>query len=522
MTILGINSLSHDVSVALIDQQSPILLLEEERFSRQKHHAGFFYEKGRNSWNAMDGTGPDICLSKVLGQNDKIAHCIPRHTIDYQSQVLGWERRMIEMASRLDPGYKRSEFFDHHICHAASAYFPSGYQEAYIVTSDGGGHDNLSAAVYIGKNGDIRNIFGQPVFNNRIAEVSVGHWFSQISQKLRMNEGSLMALSSYGTNLLVQDIFKWDGHSIDISFGRLDKLIVAANNAVSFEEQANVAYTIQSSFENALMAMIDYLCSDTSVRNICLAGGSFLSCQLVRKIRQTNRWDNIFVPPCANDGGLSLGAACLCLDKQSVFSFPHASYGTSYTQEQVIQHLNSVGVKYTPANPEQVAELLHHGKIVAIFDGRMEFGPRALGNRSLLADPRKLDSKERLNAIKQRQFFRPVAPAVLDHQGHLWFEDYVYSPFMTEAFVIKENQMDLVPAIKHKNGTARIQSVRNQGGRFEAILEAFFELTGIPMLCNTSFNVQEPIIESIEGAVNTFFRSDIDCLYIEGLLVTKT
>jgi len=524
--ILGAHVITHDIGLAVIKEAGPELLLEEERFNRKKKADGV----GHSSNFTTEGKRLPIQGYKRINNTkySKVAHCnsVPLTRLSENCSL----RLFIENTRELA---EQENMYGHHACHAASAYYPSGFDLAYVLTSDHAGDDNLSITLSIQQGHNITPVWQHrcrhlgPEWVQEVEEPdrdsynTMGFWYTRTSHRMGLgSEGALMALSAYGTKILTGELFSWENNELIPNTDVLKEFMSYTAAAHTEEEQANVAHTIQTYFELRHLDILT-LCADQSIRNLCFAGGCAMSCQLVNKIRQTGRWDNIFVPPAASDCGLALGAACLALEDPSKFRMPHASWGTSYSQGEVRQKLTELELNYWEASPAEIAKLLIDGKIIAIFDGRSEFGPRALGNRTITADPRTIISRDRLNEIKKRQHFRPVAPAVLDREGHNWFEGYVYSPFMTEAFPVKEAQKSKVPAILHHNGTARLQSIREHPRRFKEVLEEFNNLTDIPMLCNTSFNVQEPIIESIDNAVNTFKNNNIDGLWIEGLLILK-
>lgn len=502
--ILGVNSFTHDSAIALIDKNKPILLMEEERISRKKHHDGFIF----------DGSPPNnvINLVKKKYRYDKIAHS---KDIDYsamRSNIL--QMKFLNFAKSLDPNLKKTNFFNHHLCHAASAFFCSNYDTAYIVTLDSRG-DGLSLTISFGQRNHIRKIFELP------ARTSICAIYSYVSELLglgKRKEGSLMSLAAYGEENLTQSLFCWNGKSIIINS---NEIIQLAKKARKFSELSNIAYSVQKSFEETVLSIINDICIDRKIKNICLGGGGFLNCRLNMAINDTKRWDNIYIPPCAGDSGTALGAAILSLNEPSNFKLSNSFLGTRYSQQVIGKKLLTYKIKHTETYPKQIASLIANGKVIAIFYGAMEFGQRALGHRSIIADPRKKSSKTKLNSIKKRKQWRPIAPAVLHDYGLEWFENYSFSPFMTRTFKIKEDKAKIVPAILHIDNSSRLQSVKSDDGFFYELLCAFNSLTGIPLLCNTSFNISSPIVQSAEDALATFFNSAIDYLYIEGWLISK-
>lgn len=502
--ILGINSFTHDSSIALINEFEPLFLIEEERLSRIKHHDGFIF-----------GGTPPIEAIDLVKKNYQIEIIAHSSDIDYSAMSNNIPQlKFLNFANSLDPGLKKTKFFNHHLCHAASSFFTSEYESAYIMTLDSRG-DGLSLTISIGHNNTINKIFEVP------ARTSICSIYSYISELLglgKRNEGSLMALASYGNKNLAANLFYWTGYGININN---DQLIQYAKKAKKFTDFCNIAYSIQNEFENLVITIIDNICVDTNIQNLCLSGGGFLNCRLNKKIYESKRWKSIHIPPCPSDSGTALGAALLCLENPSDFKLAHAFWGSNFSKQYILKMLQKFKIRHSEADAMQLANLVSKGKIVAVFSGRMEFGPRALGNRSIIADPRNKNSKDKLNSIKKRKPWRPVAPAILDDYGMDWFENYKFSPFMSQAFALKKNKHKVVPAIVHIDNSSRIQSVTKNDGFFYDLISSFHNLTGIPLLCNTSFNINSPIVQSPEEALAVFFSSAIDCLYIEGLLVTK-
>lgn len=506
MTILGINSYTHDVSVVLIAEGEPILMLEEERLSRQRHHDGIIF----------GGTPPRQAIAEVLDSftPDMICHS---RAIDHsaRSQNLP-QKAFLEFAKELDPGLRNTRFCNHHLCHAASAFYCSGFQDAYVCTLDSRG-DGLSCTVSIGKNQKIEKFVEIPA---RTSLCAIYSFTTELLGLGRRREGSLMGLAAYGRNPdLFPDLCKWTGYSFAIK--GLSLLEKVAKESYEFEHKANVALSMQACFERAIVEMLQDVCSDKAIRKLALAGGGFLNCILTHKLSESNRWDDIFITPAAGDSGTALGAALLCLQEPQKFSFPHAFWGSAYTEAEVKDIIEECNLKARKASAGEVARLIADGQVGAIFDGAMEYGPRALGHRSIVGDPRKKKTALRLNVIKRRQWWRPVAPAILDGEGHNWFHNYTYTPFMNRAFTAKDEAKDIIPAVIHEDNTSRLQSVNQDVGFLYDLLVAFNAITSVPLLANTSFNVQTPIVRTPKEAVSTFFTSGLDFLHCQGWLFQK-
>ncbi|MCP4109380.1 MAG: carbamoyltransferase [Desulfobacteraceae bacterium] len=289
---------------------------------------------------------------------------------------------------------------------------------------------------------------------------------------------------------------------------------------------------MQQITENALINLANRLYNETGSDNICLAGGVALNCVANGKIIPNTGFKNIFVQPAAHDAGTAIGAAYYIwnqiLAETRVKPLKNVYLGPEYSEEEIRETLDKNGMNYKKVeNAEKhIALLISQGNIIAWFDGKMEGGPRALGNRSILADPRSPVIRDELNRkVKFREVFRPFCPCVLEQDAKEWFEtDQYYDPayYMLIACMVKSDKADLIPSVTHVDKTARIQLVTKETNeRYFRLLSEFKKLTGVPVLLNTSFNIQEPIVCSPQDAVNTFRRSDMDCLVIGGYMIEK-
>jgi carbamoyltransferase len=506
MKLLGINSFTHDSAVAVVEGGEPLFLLEEERLSRRKHHDGFVFAGG----------APSLALEEVrtLGPFDMIAHS---HAVDHAAKDTNLAQlRFLEFARRLDPTFERTVFLQHHLCHAAAAFYCSPFTDAYVCTLDSRG-DGLACLVARGTVRGLETVYEAPQTTSLCAV------YSHATESLglgRRQEGKLMALAAFGQRAdLVPDLFRWTGFSFAV--GSLDELGTRAAAAQDFQERADVALSVQQSFEDAVLAMLGDVCADDGPRDIALAGGGFLNVSLNGRVTASSRWDRVFVAPAAGDSGTALGAAMLAAPERTPIPLRTAFYGPEVTPHRVRAALTAWNLSPRPAGARDVVALLLRGLIGAVFAGRMEFGPRALGNRSLLADPARPEARERLNEIKRRPPWMPVAPSILDAYADRWVEGYVPSPFMTTAFAATDLARAEAPATVAHDGTMRIQSVDQSSGLIWEILSELVAAGRPPVLCNTSFNVREPIVSSVHDAVATFYSSPMDFLYCEGWLLTK-
>jgi carbamoyltransferase len=296
----------------------------------------------------------------------------------------------------------------------------------------------------------------------------------------------------------------------------------------------DIASSLQIALENTVITLAEWLYSVTKSENLCIAGGVALNCVMNSRLRDRGPFKNIWVQPAAGDSGTSLGAALWVdlVERDYVgeklkreYQMDHVFLGPEYNEAELEKFLKEAKLTYKRLdNPaEDIAEMLEQGKVIAWFQSRMEFGPRALGSRSLLASPIPANMKERLNFIKSREDFRPVAPVVLEEEAPQWFKNAKVSPYMLFIYDVVDDKADKIPAVRHVDGTARIQTInREQNPAYYDLIKAFYKRTGVPVLVNTSFNtLGEPIVCSPRDAVECFWTSPIDGLVMGPYLILK-
>jgi carbamoyltransferase len=294
--------------------------------------------------------------------------------------------------------------------------------------------------------------------------------------------------------------------------------------------QFNIAHSLQKVLQETVLKITEWLYETAHEETLCIAGGVGLNCVMNAWLRDKGPFRNIWVQPAAGDAGTALGAA-LWVDakerqtKERAFVMDHAYWGPEYTDNAIEKFLRWAKVPYRKLDnvAREAAELLAQDKIIGWYQGRMEFGPRALGSRSILASPIHAGMQARLNEVKDREDFRPVAPVVLEEDAGDWFEEAQYSPFMLFVYRVREEMADKIPAVRHVDGTARIQTVNEeQHPLYYSLLKEFKSLTGVPVLVNTSFNtLGKPIVQSPRDAVECFWCSPFDALVIGSFLVEK-
>jgi carbamoyltransferase len=552
--VAGVSAFYHDAACALLQDGNIIAAAQEERFTRVKHdpslpfHA-FMYclQEAGITINDIDALvfyedpdkkqGRQLMQAKEIWQKEKIL----RETT----------RPAIEKIIRDELGYEGPLFFaDHHISHAASAYYYSGYEQAAILTADGVG-EWATTTFATGIKNEIK-IFKQIDFPH-----SLGLFYSTITNYLgfEVNEGEykVMGLAPYGNPSFVEQVKKLvqpdttGGFTLNLGcfdFTRNDRMYSDKMMAlIGFEPRKkkapieqhhkDLARSLQIVLEETLLTMVDHIHRTIKIKELCMAGGVALNCVANGRIIRESAMQSVFIQPAANDAGGAIGAASHYYFSSLSKDVPkhrlqQVCLGPSYSDEAIEQVMQAAGMIYddyrndTASMHVLLAGKLNEGQILGWFQGRMEFGPRALGARSILADPRDAGMKDRINAlVKKREAFRPFAPVVPEHLAHEHFEIMHPSPFMLQTCQVR-SALNL-PAITHIDGSARVQTVNQQtnAALFE-LLTAFDALTGCPILVNTSFNVKnEPIVCSPTDALCCFVFARLDILVMGNFVIER-
>lgn len=572
MYTLGINAAFHDSSACIVQDGQLLAAAEEERFTHIKH--------GKRpvpfSTYELPFHAIDYCLGVAgihLSQVDQIGYSFNPHLLLKQRSLdeeitlplqPGLYTKSREWYSVWDPlflslivnaprqladGYphhlqkrfagaevppEKWHFVDHHLAHASSAFLPSPFQEAAILTVDGRG-EHATTSYYVGEQNKL----------NLLSEVrmpySLGLLYESITSHLGFlhssDEYKVMALASYGKPTYINEfrsiIHLGKNGSYTIDDYNPEQLLGPARKRHEpfLQKHFDIAHSLQKVLEETVLELVNWFHKTTQQTNLCMAGGVALNCVLNAVIRDKGPFKNIWVQPAAGDAGTSLGAA-LWLDAAKkngpdnrLFYMDHAYWGPEYSDEEVEKFLQWTKVPYKKLNnvAREAAEILAQDKVIGWYQGRMEFGPRALGSRSILASPINASMQARLNEIKDREDFRPVAPVVLQEDAAEWFDNASYSPFMLFVYNVKAGKADKIPAVRHVDGTARIQTVnRRQHPLYYDLLTEFKKLTGVPVLVNTSFNTRgEPIVCTPRDAIECFWTSPFDALVINSFLLEK-
>ncbi|SFM65975.1 carbamoyltransferase [Chitinophaga sp. YR627] len=572
MYTLGINAAFHDSAACLVKDGQLIAAAEDERFTHIKHgkrpipfsayelpyHAIDYCLKTANIHiSDVDHISYSFDPFILLPEEDAAKSLIDiplRQPSQFMPEkwISPWDplflSAIINAPGQLTDGYPHHlqqrfrgaqfsndqwHFVEHHLCHAASAFLPSPYHEAAVLTIDGRG-EKATTTFSMGKGNDLQ----------RISQVDMPHSLGLLYEKVTTHLGFLhssdeykvMALASYGKPVFVNafrsmiNILDKGQYAIDDE--RMVELLGPARKKGDefTAHHFNIAHSLQAVLQESVLQLADWLYKETQADNLCFAGGVALNCVLNAKIRDAGIFKNIWVQPASGDAGTALGAALWTDAKErgsqeKTFRMDHAYWGPEYGDDEIKAFLDWTKTPYTKLEnvAEETAALLAQDKIIGWYQGRMEFGPRALGSRSILASPISASMQSRLNEVKDREDFRPVAPVVLEDLAAEWFDNAHFSPFMLFVYNVKEDKKDKIPAVTHVDGTARIQTInRNQHPRYYDLLQAFYQKTGVPVLINTSFNtLGKPIVCTPRDAVECFWSSPFDALVIGSFLVQK-
>lgn len=557
--ILGINCYFHDSSACILRDGKLVAMAEEERFTREKHTSAFpvnairfclesaGIELDQVSSIAYGWVPWQFLKMQLISAVKKLPSSVNLFREGASYMPLSTKLEMTRLTSIFRKHFKGKippvMYIDHHTAHAYSTYWISGFDDAAIFVTDGFGEDTATS-FYHGKGNRIIKISSLPYYD------SLGAFYGAITQYLGFrahnDEYKVMGMTAYGKDRypdIFKDILKTDSNSLfklDTSYislythgvrkyfsQKLVKVLGPARqpSAKYLPEHFDIACSAQKRLEEVAIGLGDYLYQATGSKNLCIAGGVAQNVLMNTILLEKGKFKKIYVPPVAYDGGCSLGAALAVHHREysgkREFVLNRVDWGPKFATDDCIKALADCGLRPDIKEDQSsaVASLLAKGKIVGYFDGAMEIGPRALGNRSILADPRKKDIKDILNSrIKKREFFRPFAPMVAYEDATKYFEVFFESPFMT--MVARVKTPELLPGITHADGTARIQTVRRQNSpHIHSLLKNFEKLTGVPVLLNTSFNENEPIVCRPQEAINCFLRTKMDALVFNNQLL---
>ena len=558
LNILGIVTKSHDTGVAVLQNGRPHIVLEEERFNREKHSKAF----------------PELAIAEVFGPQGFDIQDIDAITIPWNMKLLRRSalkavasnlpaslnllrpaahktqdtavvnipmRVWLQLGKRV--GYKnlpKIHQVQHHNAHAA-IYNLSPYEDATILVMDGYG-DETATSAYVGEGNRLQQQWVKDFFD------SLGMLYTCFSEHLgfpAFQEGTVMALAACGGPTYVEDVrklvtllpdgqftinrdhIKYHTHGfIDPFQASFHKMFGAPRKPgeTITERHCDLAFALQKVTEDTILHVVRELSRRHPSRNLVLSGGVALNCVANARIAEETDYENVWVPPVASDSGVVLGSTLWhwhqTLKKPREQVLTHAYYGMSYKDHEIVAALERAGLTFERFDDDTLLKRTAHDlseqKIVGWFQGAAEIGPRALGNRSILSDARSNKMKDLINArIKHREAFRPFAPVILIERLEEYFDFSTADPFMTMAPRIRPEKLDVIPAAAHVDGTGRIQTIqRDANPRYYDLIAAYEKLTRIPVILNTSFNRQEPVVNSPDHAISCFLRTDMDVLVL--------
>lgn len=538
--VLGLNGChprSHDASACLVINGKVEAFAEEERFIRRKR-----------AFDTYPINASRYCLTEVgISENDIDAIAVGSNMFDHRKDDCYLERWLPSPVFNLKKKIPL-HFVPHHLAHAASVFFVSKMKEAAILTLDGQGEQEATS-LFVGRGRTIDLVKQYPV------ERSLGFLYAAVSVFCGLGTfgaGKLMGLAPYGRPKYkesMKDIFNTIKFSKEKNLDLQDQYIQKFNEGLRgagfrkahmtvsqqltrgillkvphiTQEHKDLARSAQSFLEDQVLSYAREVKEMTGSENLCLSGGVALNCVANSKLENSGTFKKIFIQPACEDSGSAMGAA-LSLSKRNLgLSSPYL--GPAFSNREIKGLLKERKIRHKQSNDVSMAAaaFLVAGKVVGWFQGAMECGPRALGNRSILADPRRKGMMDKVNNIKGRELWRPFGPSVIEEKANLIFENYVRSPYMLKSFTVKDSWRAKISAVVHVDGSTRPQTVaRTQNERFYHLLVEFEKRTGVPLVLNTSFNYAgEPLVCSPADAIKTFFSTGLDVLIMEDCIVLK-
>lgn len=564
MIILGINMSGRDSSAAVVVDGNIHFAIREERLNREKKTRKFpmlavnaCLDAAGTSMARVDRVGiswnPAINLERFNAAQSSLARYKPEHFYGVPNHLFTFFPGEVSTLSEQrfhfpDKKVLEIAYVNHHISHAADAFLQSPFEEAAILVLDAYGEKD-SVTFAIGRGTKIE------VFRTIKFPYSIGSFYGTITQFLGftsdMDEWKVMGASPYGNSRRyykhLRNMFIFSGEGtleMDLTYFEYptftsptmysQKLVNLLGPARQPSEELNdrhfdIAAAAQLVTEEIVYHLLKQLHAMTGSSNLCISGGVAMNCVLNGKIPGYTPFKNVHVGSSADDGGTAVGAALYVASQQSGHQrvpVKHNYWGHGFSDDEIETELKKYGIRYRKSSNAalEAAEMIAGRKIIGWFQGRMEFGERALGNRSILADPRDASMRDKVNsAIKYREAFRPFAPAVLEEYCEEYFEGAHPVPFMEKALVIRENKRALIPAVTHVDGTGRLQTVsKDVNPPFWELINEFKKMTGVPVVMNTSFNLQgEPIVCTPKDAIRTFYSSGLDALIMGSYIVEK-
>jgi len=565
--VLGLNFAYHELAACLIKDGVLLAAVEEERFSRVKHGKkamvdnpdtlpkeamAYCLETAGIRLRDVDWVGLSFSPEDRLENINADAFFVDGEwgSESGEKQFYKMIVRVPDLLNKMAGGgfLQKVLWLPHHVCHASSSFFVSPFKESAIMSLDGIGEFS-STWLGMGKGNTIHRI--KEIFYPN----SLGLLWEKISKFLGFTEydaSKVMGLAAFGhpgrfhesfqtmVKLVPDGGFTVDNDALRFradDFGPLERIFKLKKRDPRIgigRNQEDMAAALQKISDDIALHLARFLQKETLSENLCLAGGVALNCVSNGLLAGSGLFKNLYIQPAAHDAGTALGAAYyiwnVALRQKREFVLDHVYWGPKFSGQEIREALAGMNLRCQETSDiaQEVAKRLADGEVVGWFQGRAEWGPRALGNRSLLADPRRPDMKDVLNArIKKREPFRPFAPSILKEYAHEWFIlprdcESLSAEFMLIAVDVRKGRESAIPAVTHVDGTSRIQLVnRETNPLYHELISNFYRLTGVPLVLNTSFNENEPIVCSPQDAVGTFLRTKMDCLAMGDFLISK-
>tara|TARA_X000000950_G_scaffold288045_1_gene402993 strand:+ start:778 stop:2490 length:1713 start_codon:yes stop_codon:yes gene_type:complete len=570
MIILGINAYHWDSSACIIINGKLIAAIEEERINRMKHWSGFPKLSIIECLKIADIDFDDIDIIAV-GNKNKITLRKIIYGLKNITTVIKFLKKSNDIIRDISYHFevsklfvkKKIRFYDHHLCHVASSVYPSGFKNAVFLTMDAFG--DFKSSIYGTYDSELK------ILDSVFFPHSLGILYTAITQLLGFknvgDEYKVMGLAPYGRSkykTFIRELYSINSdfnlelkyfthHKRPINMNMRDdgicdlpllynnklsqkyEYLKNSNISSSYSENqfvSDIAKSMQDLTEDIIIDKINKIYNLTEGRydSICLAGGVGQNSVVNGKIHTKTKFKNVFIPFASHDAGLSIGAALLAsneiktLDKKHIIS-PYL--GSFFSNDEIISIVKENNLEYEFLDDsklfDKVAKDLSTNKVVGWFQGKSEFGPRALGNRSILVDPRNSNAKDLLNKkIKRRESFRPFAPSILEEYVSEYFENHHKTPYMERVLNIREEKKKVIPAVTHIDGTGRLQTVSSKYNyRYHKLISKFNKITGVPILLNTSFNENEPIVNNPIHAINCFLRTKMDVLVLGNIYLCR-
>lgn len=574
MRILGLNAYHGDASAALVVDGQLVAAVEEERFNRIKHWAGF---PGRSIEYCLKHAGievkdldhiaisfdPRANLTKrlqfVLSQRPSLSAIWDR--LRRQGKTLGLEDQMAQSLG-VDRSAIRAKFhrIEHHQTHVAAGFLISPFDEAAVLSVDGMGDFTSTLTAHARSRGweehsrvyfphsigflysTITMYLGFPHYGDEYKVMGLAPYgepeFAEFFRRMIRPKGDTFELNlDYFTHHKQGIRMTWNDGAPTVQPFHSQKLIdelgpMRPAKEPMTQRHDNIAKSLQVVTEEIIIHMLNRLHERTGSRNLCMTGGVAMNSVANGKITSHTPFENVYIPAGAADNGTSFGAAFYVwnhlLGQPRTFIQDHAYWGCESSNDECAEAIRQAGLPFEVCEPDRLVDLtsdwLIDGKVVGWFEGRMEFGARALGNRSLIADPRRTDMRDIINLrIKFREKFRPFAPSILEEQVGDWFQINEATPYMEKVFPIKPERYAQIPAVTHVDGSGRLQTVSARTNPlYHRLISRFYEKTGVPIILNTSLNENEPIVRTPAEAISCFLRTDMDALVLGNCAIDRT